>query len=512
MKSRVVARNSALNIVDTCASLLMAIATAGIVARSLGPAKMGQYAFALWLANTMGVFVNHGVGALLMKYLAEYFGKGDLAVAKAMVRLGFRVQITFLVLLGSVSAIYVMWRVPEGQRLFTSLVLATMLPGLLSIVPTMTNVAAEDFAANIIPAVTSTLMQPLGIVLALGWQWGPHTLVPRLELTGLAAGYLCCKTVDVGMRLWFFRTRFPAGLPHVSVPAELKVRMWSFFWHSSALLVLDLIVWERSEVFFLKEFSTKVQLAFYNTGFQFSGILMTLPSAFAGAANASLMVERGRNPAAMNRAAVAMIRYMALMVLPMTVGLAALSGPVIRIVYGFRYIDAIPVFGLMTLMVIPKALVGPAQWVLRAVEKQQFMVRWMIVASVVTLTVDYLLIQLYGAMGAAWGNGIGQFVAVAGLWFYAARAEGLAVPWSELSRMACAATIMGIAAFSIARVLPPWAAILVGVPVGVVIYLALLRALRSFAEEDGPRLRGLGAQLPPPLRVWYDGGMRWMLS
>jgi O-antigen/teichoic acid export membrane protein len=297
-----------------------------------------------------------------------------------------------------------------------------------------------------------------------------------------------------------------------SLPEELKARMWTFFWHSSALLVLDMIVWERSEIFFLKKFSNSVQLAFYSTGFQLSGILLTLPWAFAGAANASLMVERGRNPQAMNRAAVAMVRYMALMILPMTVGLAALSGPVIRIMYGFRYIDAIPVFALMTLLVIPKALVAPAQWVLRAVEKQGFMVRWMIVSSIVTLTLDYFAIRRYGAIGAAWGNGLGQFVAVAGLWWYAAHAERLAIPWSELSRMAGAAAIMGVVAYSIARLLPPLAALLVAVPVGIVIYAALLRALRSFAEEDGPRLRGLGAQLPSPLRVWYDGGMRWMLS
>jgi len=383
---------------------------------------------------------------------------------------------------------------------------------MISIVPTMTNIAAEDFAGNIIPSVCCTLLQPLGIFLALGLKWGPHVLLPRLELVGLATGYLCSRTVDSMMRLWFFRKRFPPGLPKVSVPIELKSRMWTFFWHSSALLVLDLVVWERSEIFFLKKLSDSVQLAFYSTGFQLSGILMTLPSAFAGAANASLMVERGRNPKAMARAAAALVRYMALMVLPMTVGLAALSGPVIRILYGPRYVPAIPVFALMTLLVIPKALVGPAQWVLRAVEKQGFMVRWMIVSAFVTVTLDYFLIRRYGSMGAAWGNGLGQFVAAAGIWSYTARTERVVIPWSELSRMAGAATIMGVAAYSVTLFLPSWAAILIGVPVGVAIYAALLRALCSFAKEDGPRLRGLGAQLPLPLRGWYDGGMRWMLN
>jgi O-antigen/teichoic acid export membrane protein len=512
VKSKIVARNSVLNALDTGVSLLMGVATAGIVARSLGPAKMGQYAFAIWLANTMGSFALHGVGAVLNKYLAEYFGKGELAIAKAMVRLGFRIQLTFLLLVGCLSFVYVWWRIPEGQRLFTSLVLATTLPGLLSIPPTMANIAAEDFAANIIPAICSTLLQPLGILLALGLKWGPHTLVPRFELAGLAGGYLFCRVVDLVLRLWFFRNRFPPGLPHVVLPEELRSRMWTFLWHSSALLVLDIIVWERSEMFFLKKFSHPDQAAFYSTGFQFSGVLMSLPASFAMAASASLMVERGRNPSALNRATIATLRYMALMVFPMAAGLAALSGPVIHILYGEKYFPAIPVFALMTLLIIPKALVGPAQWILRAVEKQGFMVRWMIVAALATLTLDYLLVQLYGAMGAAWGNGVGQLVAVLGIWAFAAHTERLTLPWSELTRMAAAAAIMGVIAYSFTLFLPSVAAILIAVPVGVVVYGALLRALRSFAEEDGPRLRGLGSQLPLSLRAWYDGGIRWMLS
>jgi hypothetical protein len=72
--------------------------------------------------------------------------------------------------------------------------------------------------------------------------------------------------------------------------------------------------------------------------------------------------------------------------------------------------------------------------------------------------------------------------------------ERSAVPWSELSRMAGTATILGVAAYSFSLLLPTFPALLVGVPVGAVIY----GALRSFAEEDGPRLRGLGAQLPSP--------------
>lgn len=503
MRSKLVAKNSLLTALDQSVGLIVAFLTAGIVARHLGPAKMGQYAFALWLASTMSVFVAHGVGSALGKFMAESVGRGDWPVAKSMVRLGIRVQLASAILLVGLSLLYVAFRVPEGQRLYTSLVLLTLLPGLMSVVPTLANIACEDFASNIIPALVSTILQPIGIFLAL---------TCKLELTGLALGYLSCRTIDCVLRFWFFRNRFDPATPIVPLPPELLNRMSRFFWQSSALLVLDLVVWEKSEIYFLNQFSTKIQLAFYSTGFSLSGMLLSMPNAFAGAAGASLMVERGRNPQALNRFAATMVRYQALMILPMSLGLAAISGPVIRIMYGPEYVPAIPVFALMTLLVIPKAVVGTASAVLRAVEKQGFSVKWMMVSAVATVALDYWLIPRYGAMGAAWGNGLAQWIAAAGVWTYAIREEKIRLPWGELSRMVAAACTMGAAAYSVTLFLPSVFAIIVGVPVGAVVYFVLMRLFRVFSPEDGPRFLGLATQLPRPLQSWFSNQVRWIVG
>lgn len=501
--SRVIAKNSILSALDTGAGVVMAFATAGIVARHLGPAKMGSYAFLLWLATTTSVFASHGVGATVGKFVGEYLGKGDIAIGKAIVRLAFRVQFFSSLLLVALSLLYVWLGIPQGERLYSALVLLSLFPGMMQVIPSLANWAAEDFRSNIIPALCATALQPVGVILALCLKW---------DLVGLAAGLLICRSVDFALRMWFFRKRFPPGVPRVAIPKDLMARMWRFTWQTSVLLVLDLVVWERCEVFFLNTFSRKEQVAFYSTGFSFSALLMTLPNSFAAAAGATIFAQRGRDPKAVNQVVVTSLRYTALMVFPMAAGMAALSGPIVHLIFGPKYDPAIPVLAVMAIMVIPKALLSPASNLLRALEKQGFLVRWMIVSAAVTLILDYMLIPRYGAIGAAYGNGLAQLVGSGGIWVYSIVKERLVMPWGALLRMAMAAGAMGAGAYSITLFLPPLLAALVGVPAGVALYLILLRMLGGFEPEDQPRLLGLATHVPTLLRASYAGTVQWVVG
>src|ERR1051325_7565684 len=116
--TKVVAKNSVLNALDTALGVIMAFATAGIVAQRLGPDKMGAYAFLLWLATTTTVFASHGAGTTDWKFAGECLGKGEVALAKAIVRLAFRVQLCTSLLLLAAGAFYVWLGVPRDERLY----------------------------------------------------------------------------------------------------------------------------------------------------------------------------------------------------------------------------------------------------------------------------------------------------------------------------------------------------------------------------------------------------------
>jgi O-antigen/teichoic acid export membrane protein len=500
--SKIVVRNSVFTLLDQGVAITVMIATAGIVARKLGPHTMGYYGFAMWIvlsSSQLGL----GVVATIKKFAAEYMGRGDIAMVKAITRAGFWAQGTSAFVFAIIACGYVFGRIPEGHRLYNMLALLTVIPLMLQGVPTVVNMASEDFLSNVIPSMLCTVLQPLGVIFAVVFQW---------HLAGLALGLLVARSADMALRLYLFRNRFPADIPRIAIPPELKSRMWRFFWSSIVLVVLDLIVWERCEVFFLERFSSITQVAFYNSSFQLATILMTLPTAFAWSAAASLMVQKGRDPKAMNRITAVTLRYMAMLVFPLTLGMAALASPAIRLLFGVRYEPAIPVMALMAIMTIPKGLLSPAQQLLIAHEKQKFLVGWEVVAATVTITLDYYLIRRHGAIGGVWGNGIAQLIAVLGIWIFAIWQERLVLPWSALLRMLLSAGAMAAVARLCAVNLPPLQAALIGVPLGAAVYALLLKVTRSFQPEDLTRLNSLGSRLPASLRPWYSRGLQWMMA
>ena len=143
----------------------MTLATAGIVARVLGPDTMGHYGFALWIAMTMSAFAGVAVGGVMSRYVAEFVGSGELALAKTITRMCTWAQAGFSLVLVSIGLLYVWARIPEGQQMYNALVMISIFPGLMRVIPTMINATAEDFGANVIPSTANRW--------EFTWPWGP---------------------------------------------------------------------------------------------------------------------------------------------------------------------------------------------------------------------------------------------------------------------------------------------------------------------------------------------------
>src|SRR5439155_7387159 len=97
------------------------------------------------------------------------------------------------------------------------------------------------------------------------------------------------------------------------------------------------VVWDRSEVFFLKGFSNIKEIAFYSVGFNLVQQLLSLPRVFTSPASARLMVEFGQDRRMSAQIAEITTRYLALFTMPALLGVAAISGPLLRFVYGAAY-------------------------------------------------------------------------------------------------------------------------------------------------------------------------------
>ena len=178
----------------------------------------------------------------------------------------------------------------------------------------------------------------------------------------------------------------------MELPPELRIRLIRFCWQSTVLLALDLVVWNRSEIFFLERYSAIVQIAFYSICFNIVESLLVLPRVLAWSADTTMLVQQGRAPGTVAKLAVTTMRFMALFSIPAAFGLAALSDPAMRLVYGAKYIPAIPVLLVTALFSMGRAMQLPAQRLLSATENQGFLVGWGLLLAALNVGANFLVI------------------------------------------------------------------------------------------------------------------------
>ena len=285
--------------------------------------------------------------------------------------------------------------------------------------------------------------------------------------------------------------------------------MRRYAWRSSLLLLIDMIVWDRSEFFVLTRFSTLRDVAFYSLSFNVVQQALILPRMFAQGFSANLLVERGRDPESVVRLSRDGMRYVFLIAAPLTLGLAALDRAIMPLLYGPEYTEAIPVIAIVAGLAVLRGALVPVQDLLRMTEQQSFLIGFSMFMGIVNIALDLWLIPSGGAVGAAWANGIAQALAMAGLTAFACDGSACRVPLGDMGRilLACLPMVVVVRA---RRVLHHWPAVLLGVPLGAAVYMTGAQGPPVLRPVDLGRLASLDAhaaagRCAPPINAGCGG-------
>jgi O-antigen/teichoic acid export membrane protein len=192
--------------------------------------------------------------------------------------------------------------------------------------------------------------------------------------------------------------------------------------------------------------------------------------------------------------------YVLLGALPILIGLACIGDPFVRVMYGPQYLPAIPVFIVVALLSIPRAVLMPAQTLLYSAEDLGFILKWGCIAALINVLLDLALIPNYGALGAAWANGLAQTFAAVSIWGrvlirYPVRIDMPALRKLVAATLAMATVVLGIVAMPLSAVMK----LSVAVPAGVIVFLVTSRMFMVLQKDDRRRLLVLSALLPTPV-------------
>jgi len=492
--AKTITTNSFWYIVDVSAATLVMLIASVPVARIMGPEVLGQYIYLVFLTSIAQRLANVGIPATAGKYMSEYIGAGEPGLAHQifLVTLRYQFLMASVVTLGGCAIVFV-FAAPQ-YRLMSFLMVVSMWPSMMNNIPAQANVAAENLRLNIPASFVNFTSYSTLVVLTLVFRWG---------LVGLASATLLSRSLEALVRYRGTRRWLRAYTP-TPIGVDLRRRMFAFSRQNLLLLAFGLVVWDRSELLFLKHFSGAKEVAFYSLAFSITNQLLMAPRALSSAIGVTVFAQFGRDPRRLEGLIQNATRYVGLLTLPLFLGLAAIASPLIRTVYGSNYLAVIPVLWILSIFAIPRGFQSHTENVLQATESQGFMVRWLSIAAVMNLILDWILIPRYGALGAAFANGIAQTFAIAGVWMKARSVLRIHVPGPFLGRLGLSGLAILATVLPLSSLLPPPAALLLGIPMGVVAFSCAVRLTGCLDLEDWARFKALTVRMPDYLRKIVD--------
>lgn len=419
-------RNIAFNALAVAAGAAAPLFAAVLVARALAPAQVGMYGLLTWIL-TLGIGVaTLGMPTAIARYVAEF--EGDKRLAAGLLRHVLRRR-TSIAAIVAVVAMGVGWWMTGNWSLAVAAG-AAVVPAVISILCQHVYRGQQRFKALAGRQLIIAIVNLLFVALVLQQGWG---------LTGLAVVLATLAGVST---LIYLRGISLSASP---VPHSVLSRFGALGRSLSLLAIIDLVVWHRSEVFFLGALRPADDVAMYTLPFALVGAMMLVPGSIGGVLLPRIASAPG------NRALGGLVyaqgmRYLSVAALPLAVGTVLFAEPLIRFLFGPAYDSAVNPLRIISITSAVTVIASAGSAVLVAEEATSFMVRWGAVAAVANIVLALLLIPSLGATGAALANGGAQILAVTVTLGYLVRERNLRVPWRNLCRLVLAAITSGLCA------------------------------------------------------------------
>jgi O-antigen/teichoic acid export membrane protein len=448
----------------TLVGLAAGLITSVILARGLGPQRMGDFSYVTWAWTVLEAVASLGLALATARYTADRVARGDVAGAWGFARHFLRRQLLATALVMSVGLGLVLWLAPSHLRAPLVVVTVALLPITVESIYTHALYGAQRYDLT---ARLSTLKMSLQIAVvaaALGLGAGLPGVFAGLALTLVFSCWLVRRTAR---RVY---AQAPAEVPG---PDRLEVRRYLVA--LSTVAVLDAIVWDRSEVFFLGLWGDASDIAFYSLAFGLATRAMIVPEIAAGALLPAFAALHGaghrRDFEDVYRTA---LRYVALAGALVAALVAALAPGIVVLLYGEPYRPAAPLLTALVGVAVVSALRQVAWAALPAIGDRRSALAATLVAAAINLALAAWLIRAHGTAGAVVANAAGQLIATAWVFVAITRRHGCRFPGLDVVKIAGAAAL----AFLVAHLAGPAAdhvdagRLVLGAAAGSLVFLA----------------------------------------
>jgi len=421
-----VLQNGTWNSFASLLGMLLGIASSVLIVRQLTPDEYGALSFFIWVFGILGFLGSLSFPNGLTKIRSELLGAKQSVEAGSLTMWVF-LGLFFINLILSGLLLGYAFLGEETNRIYLVAMALILIPNSLGSAFRSFFWANQRYRPVALAMSIGALLQ-FAMVVVTHWRgWG----VP---------GYFLAFIMNSLVQFTFLASllvQWPRKKDLVALnfrPSNSTIHSYlSFSLQSTLVTLITMVVWERSEVFFLQRYSNLSEIGYYNLAFTTFSMFLSLGWALINGFFPALSHDygAGRIPQLQQRM-IQGIEISLLFSIPICLGGLALISLVIPILYGQAMSPSIPVALVLYIGLIPAVLAGMLNICFSTTG--HIKVIWILglVMSLLNVGLSFVLVPLSGALGAAIANTSSQMVYVIAMAVLVLRIFALDIPWSRL--------------------------------------------------------------------------------
>jgi O-antigen/teichoic acid export membrane protein len=497
------ANNSLFSAAAGFATVFASFVSGVIVANLLGVHGSGMVAFAIWIAAMIAPIIDGGTALSVGRFPAELRGQDNKAAAHALPTvLAKRLLLYHLFGIAALAAFYWIWSdtslVSQGLsgRDFTAgiplmiILVVAALTSLQSFALFATAHLRSSHRFHTLATLASvSMITQIAAVYA-----GTHFYGVIGALAGYAAGQVCLAAATLSL-IW----------RSAKVSPSLTSEVWRYGRFSWAANVCNTFVWSRIEILFLQVFWSYREVGWFSVALALSGLASQGPLLLTGAFLPMLAQKHGQDDKAGLQAAFTKgTRLLATLALPTCLGMAAVVPSLVALLYGPEFEPAVPAAMIIVTAAAFTITTVIGSHLVNALGRSDFIFFSSLSGALLSAIFGFLLIPVFGLVGAAISRAIVQLAMVAiGLWFITTRL-GFSFPFGAFLRILLASLAAAGAAFVTIGAIGHLPGLVSAIALAAFTYVLCLRLFGATHADDIALARRLSASFPQPIARMAD--------
>ncbi len=470
-----VAKNTLFLTIGSVVQKLLAFIYFTVLARHfLVPEDVGRYLYALSYAAMFSVIVDFGVQPVLIRTIAK-----DRSRASEIISSAIGIKMVFALV--TAVAMFATARLMENDPVKIALISIACITLILDSAQLTFYAVLRGYEKLHFEAIGVFIGQSITVLT------GAAVLFLKLPLPFLMFAYVCGS-------LWnaFYSWQMAKRVSGVKLGNPWKKSVWVEILKLSlpfAAAAIFVRIYASADSVLLNRMAGNEAAAYYGVPYKFVFAFQFIPIALAAALYPSFAREINVDKKRTGELFVSAERYLMLIVFPLVAGMIVMAKHIIIAFYRVQYLPSVPILMLLAWCLIPAFLDFPLGALLNAGHKQNTQTILMGCTMAIGVTLNLLLIPLYGPMGSAAAALVGSsFLFIGGLVFASRLVD---VPWKKLLgsllRIGASTLVMaGIVAFTAGHI-----SIYFSIAIGVLAYLGTLFLTREVGRAEIIRLRDL---------------------